>query len=374
MATIDIRTNKKGKISYRVRIRVKGYKPLYKTFYNPDSKTAKMEAKQWAAEVELAMLNGTYKQEIKAENNSLVEIDTVTDLLNYYEEKIAPTKYSYHEKYTAMYDWWRDKIGEVRLVNLTTPMLAQCKILLMTEIIHIGEDKNIVRSNSTINKYLYALSAPLKYAVKDLELIPFNPMNNLSKDIKQNGRSRTLSEKEVPKLFAACKEHSEMLMLFFLLLISTGGRYSEVQTLQVENIDFVNSRVHFLDTKNGTNRGVGIKTELLNFIQYYLEKNNIESGYIFANKKTGKLKYLRGAMQDAIKNAGLEDFHIHDLRHTFASKSAEEGATLYDIAILLGHKSLVMARRYTHLSQQYQDKIARNTADSFGFDFNNLTK
>jgi integrase len=51
----------------------------------------------------------------------------------------------------------------------------------------------------------------------------------------------------------------------------------------------------------------------------------------------------------ALKDAKIENFHWHDLRHTFASRLRQKGTKLEDIAEALGHKDLMMSKRYAHL-------------------------
>lgn len=365
MANIVKIKNKNG-ISYKVQIRHQGYKPIYKTFKGKNAREVLKEAKLWADDIELQMGKGTYKEHAQPldENNPVNRIKTYADLIIIFKEDIAPKRYSYAEKYNCMYDWWIEQVGTFKIGTLQASHLASCKMILATEKILKGK-KLVIRSNNTINKYLMCFSAVLTWAVKELEILEYNPMSKIDPMKKPNGRDRTLAENENIKLAEVCKNSGDLLFLFFLLLISTGGRYSEVATLQVESIDFKNSRVHFKNTKNNTNRGIGINRSLLNMLKTYLINNEIESGYIFINKKTNKLYYMRGKLEKAIKEAGLKDFHIHDLRHTFASKNAENGATLLDIAMLLGHKSLVMARRYTHLTLEHTDELARQTAKSF---------
>ncbi len=52
----------------------------------------------------------------------------------------------------------------------------------------------------------------------------------------------------------------------------------------------------------------------------------------------------------ALKTAGITDFHWHDLRHTAASYLAMSGVSLVEIAKVLGHRTLAMVARYSHLS------------------------
>ena len=61
---------------------------------------------------------------------------------------------------------------------------------------------------------------------------------------------------------------------------------------------------------------------------------------------------IREAWEYAVKRAGIADFRFHDLRHTFASYLAMNGATL-EIAEVLGHKTLAMVKRYAHLSEAH---------------------
>ena len=58
-----------------------------------------------------------------------------------------------------------------------------------------------------------------------------------------------------------------------------------------------------------------------------------------------------------LKEAKVEDFHFHDLRHTAASYLAMNNATLHEIAEVLGHKTLEMAKRYTHLSEAHTSSV-----------------
>ena len=57
--------------------------------------------------------------------------------------------------------------------------------------------------------------------------------------------------------------------------------------------------------------------------------------------------------EEAIKKAKLKNFRFHDLRHSAASYLAMSGASLAEIAEVLGHKTLQMVKRYSHLSEQH---------------------
>jgi integrase len=76
---------------------------------------------------------------------------------------------------------------------------------------------------------------------------------------------------------------------------------------------------------------------------------------------------LRTPWEAALRQAGIEDFRWHDLRHSCASYLAMNNATLADIAEVLGHKTLSMVKRYSHLSEAHTSKvIARMNEAIFG--------
>jgi integrase len=59
------------------------------------------------------------------------------------------------------------------------------------------------------------------------------------------------------------------------------------------------------------------------------------------------------AFENTLTRANIADFRFHDLRHTFASHLAMRGVSLRAIAQLLGHKTLQMVMRYSHLSPEH---------------------
>ena len=74
---------------------------------------------------------------------------------------------------------------------------------------------------------------------------------------------------------------------------------------------------------------------------------------IFANPKTG-LPYVSFfySWDKARTRAGLKEFRIHDLRHSFASCLVNAGRSLYEVQELLGHADIKTTSRYAHLSRE----------------------
>ena len=91
----------------------------------------------------------------------------------------------------------------------------------------------------------------------------------------------------------------------------------------------------------------------------------IDTDLVFPFKGGGQ--GVRPPWEAALKQAEIEDFRFHDLRHTAASYLAMNGATLAEIAEILGHKTLQVVKRYAHLTEQHTSKVVtRMTESIFG--------
>ena len=74
---------------------------------------------------------------------------------------------------------------------------------------------------------------------------------------------------------------------------------------------------------------------------------------------------IRPTFERAVEQAGLGDFHWHDLRHTFASRAVMAGVDLVTVAEWLGHRSLAMMRRYAHLAPEHHREALEKVRSKF---------
>ncbi len=117
--------------------------------------------------------------------------------------------------------------------------------------------------------------------------IKYNPMSKVKIIPKPEDRKRYLTQEKLSRYLSACKNHSKIAYLFVLIALATGGRYSEVLHLRVEDVDYQNERVYYLDTKNGTSRGVYLelcREPFLFVVLDYWQFNRLHSLY-FVNTK-----------------------------------------------------------------------------------------
>src|SRR6185503_18509390 len=119
-------------------------------------------------------------------------------------------------------------------------------------------------------------------------------------------------------------------------------------------------RIILRDTKNGDTRNVPLVGFARDEMQKVLKVTHLNSPLVFPKfDKNGSAKPddIRSAWNAALKAAKVLDFRFHDLRHTAASYLAMNGATLPELAAILGHRTYQMVKRYAHLSDAHTKNI-----------------
>lgn len=354
MATIEKRTKKKGDkliTVYRVKVRVKGYPPLNATFERLT------DARTWAGALESDMKRGKHIKEAEAKKHTLAEL-----IDRYIKEKLPERKPEYQREFKMQLDWWKSAIGSYLLSDVTSSLLAKCRNDLLKEPNGRAKKTNTARSGATVNRYMAALSIVFTKAVTEWEWLEVNPMLKVDKNKESKGRIRFLTQEEQNALLNACKDSgNDLIYMLVVLALSTGARYGELLNIKWDNVKFhdenKNVTLYLMNTKNGDNRSLTIGSLGYELLKAHSKIRKINTKYVFA-RPDGKKPYdLRKQWEKALKTAGITDFRFHDLRHTTASNLAMNGASLRDIAEILGHRTLQMVKRYSHLTTQYTTKV-----------------
>lgn len=221
---------------------------------------------------------------------------------------------------------------------------------------YIDARKEAGAAPGTVKRELALLSTALNYARTELEWgIP-----NLVQGRKiktPEGRVRWLSHDEADTLVRAAEmePRAPHLPHFIRLALHTGMRKGELLGLDWRRIDLKAGLIH-LDsghTKTGKRRAVPVNDEaraaLLSRLRFRAEHCSA-SPWVFCDKDGSRLANVRKGFESACRRGGIEDFHIHDLRHTCAAWLVSEGAQLAAVRDLLGHSSVTMTEKYAHLA------------------------
>ena len=338
MASISERKGKDGKVSYRVQVRIKGAPDQVATF---DRKT---DAKLWAQQTEAAIREGRHFKTTESKKH------TLGDLVDRYIRDVIPHKKMSGPKQQAQLEWWKEQIGHTLLSNVTPPLIAEQRDKLLRGITQYG----IKRSPSTVVRYMAALSHAFTIAVNEWGWLEDSPTRKVTKPKEPRGRVRFLSDDERGRLLEACKKSSsEYLYLIVVLALSTGMRRGEITGLTWGNVELDKGKIILHETKNGERRVVAIAGLALQLLKEYEKVRRIDTLMLFSGKGNIYPFDVRSSWARALKMAGIQDFKFHDLRHSAASYLVMNGASLSEIAEVLGHKTLAMVKRYAHLSEAH---------------------
>ena len=230
--------------------------------------------------------------------------------------------------------------------------------------------KDRVRAPATVVRYMAALSHALNTAVTEWGWLEKSPMVGVKKPKVDNERRSFLSDEEIQRVLTAAKEsENRFLHTIVLLALSTGMRQSEIMTLRWRNVlveDGADMGLLVMEkTKNGDARTAPLAEDAFNAVMVLRDKaikNNagrVPAGQLLFPSDTvdNKPVEIRKAWETCRKRAGLDDFRFHDLRHTAGSLLAMSGASTREIAEVLGHKTMAMAKRYSHLTQKHLGSV-----------------
>ncbi|UJS21293.1 MAG: site-specific integrase [Candidatus Brocadia sp.] len=200
---------------------------------------------------------------------------------------------------------------------------------------------------TSINKELAMLSKAFNLAVKEWEWLKENPVSKVPKERENNERDRWLTDDEEKRLFNISHPWLWDIIIFDL---HTGLRQDELLSLQWNRVNLLRRTIIIQETKSGKPRTIPLNQVAFDILTEKSKIRNIKNDLVFSSSVGNKIDRhnLRRAFNIAIEKAGLQNFHFHDLRHTFATRLAQKGIDIYKISKLLGHHDIRMTQRYSH--------------------------
>lgn len=220
----------------------------------------------------------------------------------------------------------------------------------------------------TINRELSVISATVNHAARRWGVPVTNPVRYQWLKAEPP-RLRYLTPEEAARLIAKAETLREDLADFIKLALHTGCRKNELLTLKWSDVSLERRYIILRpeQTKSNRRRAIPLNKTALQAMARLAQDNKTQ--WVFARRKNGtvgeRVKALDWLFRKAVSLAGIEDFRIHDLRHTFASWLVSEGVELVKVRDLLGHTSIKMTERYAHLMpDRLHDAV--ETLDLFG--------
>lgn len=340
---------------YVIRPRIKGYKGPSETFGRLTDARARLE------EIRVQVRDGRASA---SHRRTLAEaID------RYLAEEVSRLAGSERRNRERQLAWWRARCGSMMLREIDRGGI-QSELRALREAGQKGRPVLL----ATANRYKAALSAVLSAAVEDWRWIAAHPLRGSGRRKQAKGereaeRERLLTPEEREAFWAACrKSRDRRLYPLVICALETGARQGELMGLEWARVQLRPTvyipqtgerrpgvpQGEVVDTKNGESRILYFRGEAADMLRELARSPKL-SRYVFSGPEDGpsdRPEFPRGPFRYALKRSRVKDFHFHDLRHAWACRLLDEGATLPQLMIQGGWKSPLMVRRYAKRAQR----------------------
>lgn len=273
---------------------------------------------------------------------------TVNSIVTGYIESKAPT-WAPREKArceSRLKNHIGPHIGAVSLNKLTRAEIA---------IMHAVVSK---KTTYEANRSLQLLRAAINWAIANLgwRVSKLAEGENPATRIKFNTEKRRkewVRPNELPALVAAIRqEENPWIRAFFLMILYTGARKSELLNLQWPDVNLKNRVIQFRDTKNKEDHEIPLPPDAVKLLREV--PRTLKSPYVFCGHVKGKpINNPYNAWTRILRRSGIDRrVTIHDLRRTVGSLLASSGFTTQQIGKLLNHKSAITAKVYAEIADE----------------------
>jgi site-specific recombinase XerD len=217
------------------------------------------------------------------------------------------------------------------------------------------------RTKATQNRWRSLLSLIYRIGVQRAR-VESNPVRQVKRHRESTGRTRFLSPDEETALRATIRKMQPDREAEFDLALHTGMRAGEQFSLSWADVDFELGLITIPRSKSGETRYIQVnavaRKALETLARIHKADPKIADASNLVCPAPGSRR--RDWFTKVAAAAGLGNFRWHDLRHTFASRLVMAGVPLRTVQELLGHKTITMTLRYSHLDPGHmQDAVDR---------------
>jgi len=282
------------------------------------------------SKVKVQIIEGRFFEKQEAQERTLAE------LLDRYASEHAARRANQRREVTSIQNLTRF-FGNPKLDHITPRLIVAYKNKRYTDGI----------KPATINRELATLKKAFNLARREWEWCSDNPVCRVSMERENNTRDRWLTVEEEQRLLQAVSPWLRDVIIFAL---NTGMRMGEILALTWAGVDLFRRTVTVFRSKNGERRTIPINSTVLEVLTRKHPARSRMTDLVFHSQAETVLdgSNIRRGLNAALRGAKIQDFHFHDLRHTFATRIVQAGVDLYKVQRLLGHKSPIMTQRYAH--------------------------
>lgn len=296
------------------------------------------------------------EEQIKKEN---ISFDSV--FKKYIEQSSRDKKKrTYEVERTFSQKWLIPLLGELPIKNISPFILEKLK----KQMVDAG------KAPKTIRHVLAIIQQVFNYARNHDLYNGDNPVSKVKKPSEDNRRSRFLSHEEAALLLDALQQVSSTTHNMALLSLHCGLRAGEIFSLTWNDIDFRNGTILIKDTKSGRNRNAVMTSAVRKMFEQ--RTNHKTSDIVFPSRIGTRMEEVSHTFDRVVTKLGFkanikdrrQKVVFHTLRHTYASWLVMSGVDLYTVQRLMGHSTISMTERYSHLAPDHLKKAVSKLEDS----------
>ena len=387
MASIKQKTDAKGFTVYQVQASDGRGRRVYRTFKPQptwSAKTTQRELRKFAAQLENELKGGQVltkaerREQARREAAQAAKVQTFRQYVDrvWMPQKRATAARSSLRAYEVNLRLHvLPALGDSLLGEITPPMITALFYQLQAEGL----------ADKTLNLIWNITGEIFSTAVQD-EILDHSPMQKArrpaaSKDAKVDQDKKAYTAEEMQRVLEAIGQEPLVWRALALLLTMTGLRRGEACGLQWDCVDFATGEitikrnvqpckggVYVTTPKTGRERTVLAPPDVLDLLRQLRQEQPVTVRWVFARPHSTEPinpNSVTNHFRQMGRRYGLEDFHPHKLRHSFASIAIEQGADVAAVSKCLGHSTIATTLAvYTHTNQTATRRAASKVWDA----------
>ncbi len=199
---------------------------------------------------------------------------------------------------------------------------------------------------ATLNRELQTFKAVFNDLARSAQYEGKNHFSAINQIKLSEPKTIFLSDEQIQKLFSYLEKSESDAYLVALICLSTGARWGEAQSLELS--DLSNGMIHYHETKSKKSRSVPVTEQLYQRVLARLKQGVFNDSYS---------TFTRRLYESGINLPEGQKTHV--LRHTFASHYMMNGGNILALQKILGHSSLNMTMKYSHLAPDYLREVLK---------------